>query len=191
MQLCTALHRKHLFWHRISVSRRTLSVATFYRCVGSEAVALVLGCLLTQAVWYGDSAVEAVQQGNEAIVKVTIMCIVAHHVELTFFVEQPISSLFSAVPFFANLLRETRARQMCVWLGAYGSRSAKPVSIFHNSTWGSRLVLPKPRGLAQLVRRRGRKVSGTPALAESAAYPPAFGQAFASLALEHLNVQSD
>ena len=123
-------------------------------------------------------------KANETTYVTLILLLLAWLLNVTFTVEQPMSSVMFDVEHLAMLLQFTGATYETIWLGAYGGLSPKPLKLYGSCTWLGSLYRPKPKkGLCtvSLVTRKGTKVSGNKrALKASQIYTEAFGIAVAT-----------
>ena len=138
-------------------------------------------------VW-GDITVSCVNQGNEQIVKVSLLGVLAHLVKVGTVFEQPLSSCADKAPCFSKLLASLHARRTVTWLGCFGFTSAKPLKLWHTQAWVGGLKRSRPsRGSFKrfkplCYKNRHGKVCGYSAqLKKSAAYTKEFGRSAAQL----------
>lgn len=98
--------------------------------------------------------------------------------DITYLIEQPLSSLLDQVPHIIKVLDLTEATYDITWLGAYGGSSPKCLKFYTTCSWVSDLYLPRPAPHPdrRLAVKKGKKVTGIrKALKASAIYPALFG----------------
>ena len=138
-------------------------------------------------IW-GDTAVEMVANGNQDSWRVSLMAVLLSCINVHWIIEQPSSSILWTVPHLERTLTELEARSEHTWLGSYGAASAKPLRFWGTADWMGELWARRPMDpQRRLANRRGPWVQGIQQqLADSAAYPPAFGDHVGSLVHRHL-----
>ena len=121
---------------------------------------------------------------NELSYFQSAMLLLCFLVDVTYTIEQPLSSLLDQVPHIVSVLDYTNAIYDITWLGAYGALSPKCLKFYASCRWVSELYRPKPASHPdhQLAVRKGKGVTGRrAALKASQVYPELFGQAVAQL----------
>ena len=123
-------------------------------------------------------------KANETTYVTLTLLLLAWLLNVSFTLEQPLSSVMYDVAHIAKLLEFTEAVYETIWLGAYGGLSPKPLKLYGSCTWLGSLYRPKPKKgqcTVSLVTRKGTKVSGNKrALKASQIYTEAFGIAVAN-----------
>ena len=105
-------------------------------------------------------------------------------VDVTYLIEQPLSSLLDQVPHIVSVLDYTNATYDITWLGAYGAFSPMCLKFYASCLWVSDLYRPKPAKHLdrQLAVRKGKRVTGKRnALKASQVYPVLLGQVVGEL----------
>ena len=123
-----------------------------------------------------------VANGNQDMLRVVPMCVLAVLLKAYFIVEQPLSSIMAQHKLMAELLTHTGATNTTVWMGAWGGETPKPLRLWSTAPWISKLCTrkPPPSAIGKLTTRGpDGSVTGGPCLRDSAAYPSAFGKAIA------------
>jgi hypothetical protein len=131
-----------------------------------------------------------VVQANEITYVTLILLLLAWLMNVTYTLEQPMSSLMDKVEHLKVFLEFTEATYEVIWLGAFGGLSPKPLKLYGSCEWLADLYRPKPpvgQCTVQLVTRKGKKVRGNKkALKASQIYTEAFGIAVATAFVGHV-----
>ena len=97
----------------------------------------------------GDESNPKVREANKVMLRVAFLCIVATCVDVSFIVEQPVTSLLDSVPVFQGLMRAACARRVPLDLGAYGAPTKKPLKLWGTTKWLNSLTRRVPRNWKQ------------------------------------------
>jgi len=141
----------------------------------------------------GNLSVPWVLQGNNQLIRVTLVCLLLHLLGMEFVVESSMSSLITHVRYFRALMLLSGAYQHTCWLGHFGAPSPKPVKLMTTAPWVAK-VKSKRRGSLRLCTNMVKKgkvcINGIKVkLQESEFYPLKFGEALCQARLEHRSGQ--
>ena len=147
----------------------------------------------------GDTEVDGVAAANLQVSRVVLILYIYEAQGVWWVLEQPRNSLLEQHPRFQSFLSHREVFRTRVDLGSFGSSSQKPLWLYSNKKWvgeisryASRWWDPSMTDM-ELVQVRpdstgALRVYGVPkSLHESQHYPPAFGEAVATVHVAHLH----
>lgn len=104
----------------------------------------------------GDPSCKMVAEGNQDIQIVIGIALLSTLVNANFVIEQPLSSIMGEVPTFKRLIAVLPVLHGCVWMGAWGATTAKPLRLWSTAPWITDLVQARRyrKMEASLVKRK-------------------------------------
>jgi hypothetical protein len=88
----------------------------------------------------GDPSCRMVAEGNQDIQIVIGIALLSTLVNANFVIEQPLSSIMGDVPTLKRLTAVLPVLHGCVWMGAWGATTAKPLRLWSTAPWITDLV---------------------------------------------------
>jgi hypothetical protein len=135
----------------------------------------------------GNTRLECVRNANLMSARCVVLCALADALNVTFILEQPLSSVMNYTARFQWLIKKTTVYMASpVHMGAYKGDSQKSLKLFSNRPWVTELIKAIPKGtvfsngsiVTVSYNADGqRNVTGGSGLKATQAYPKSFGTA--------------